>query len=182
MEKNGRQNRILAIVMIRFTATMKKFGKQGEKTGWTYILIPQELSEKLVPGNRKGYRVKGKIDDCPFSMIGIIPMGGGDFILTVNASLRKALRKQHGASVKVEMTVDKGELEPPPAFLECLQDEPEAYEKFNALTKSHRNYYTNWLRSAKTDATLAKRIAAALDALSKGWDFGQMMRSMKKNG
>jgi hypothetical protein len=27
--------------MVQFTTTIKQFGKQGEKTGWTYIEIPQ---------------------------------------------------------------------------------------------------------------------------------------------
>jgi len=61
-----------------------------------------------------------------------------------------------------------------------LQDEPESLEYFNSLTKGHQNYFTNWINSAKTDPTKAKRIAATLDALNKKWDFGQMIRAMKK--
>ncbi|HTM92770.1 MAG TPA: YdeI/OmpD-associated family protein, partial [Flavisolibacter sp.] len=63
---------------------------------------------------------------------------------------------------------------------ECLQDEPEAFEYFNSLPKGHQNYFTNWINSAKTDPTKAKRIAATLNALNKKWDFGQMIRAMKK--
>ncbi len=166
--------------MVQFTATIKRFAEQGEKTGWTYIEVPAALAQKLQPGNKKGFRVKGTLDDYSFSMIALLPMGGGDFIMTLNAAIRKGIKKQKGATVKVKMEVDTHEIKPPEELMECLQDEPEALEYFNSLTKGHQNYFTNWIKSAKTDPTKAKRIAATLDALNKKWDFGKMIRAMKK--
>lgn len=166
--------------MVQFTATIKKFDKQGEKTGWTYIEVPAAVAEKLNPDNKKGFRVKGKLDDYSFSMVALLPMGGGDFIMPLNAAMRKGIKKQKGATVQVRMEVDTNEIKPPNELMECLQDEPEALAYFNSLTKSHQNYFTNWINSAKTDATKAKRIAATLDALGKHWDFGQMIRALKK--
>ena len=167
--------------MIRFTATIQKFGQQGEKTGWTYILVPSENAQKLNPDNKKGFRVKGKIDKHPFSMASLLPMGGGDFIMTLNAPMRKIIKKQKGAEVSVEMEVDHGKIVPPKALLDCLADEPKAMEGFRKLSNSHRNYYINWIKSAKTDPTIAKRIAATIKAMENGWDFGQMLRAMKKD-
>jgi hypothetical protein len=166
--------------MVRFNATIKKFDSQGEKTGWTYIEIPAAIANKLSPNNKKGFRVKGKLDDYEFSMIALLPMGRGDFIMALNAAMRKAIKKQKGAIVQVKMEVDTNEIKPPQELIECLQDEPEALEYFNSLTKGHQNYFTNWINSAKTDPTKAKRIASTLNALSKKWDFGQMIRAMKK--
>lgn len=165
--------------MVQFTATIKKFGSQGEKTGWTYIEIPAAVAEKLQPGSKKGFRVKGKLDNYNFSMIALLPMGGGDFIMTLNAAIRKGIKKQKGATVQVKMEVDTNEIKPPEELMECLQDEPEALAYFNSLKKGHQNYFTNWINSAKTDPTKAKRIAAAINALNKNWDFGQMLRAMK---
>jgi hypothetical protein len=165
--------------MVQFTATIKKFGSQGEKTGWTYIEVPAAVAEKLQPGSKKGFRVKGKLDNYKFSMIALLPMGGGDFIMTLNAATRKGIKKQKGATVQVKMEVDTNEIKPPEELMECLQDEPEALAYFNSLTKGHQNYFTNWINSAKTDPTKAKRIAATIDALNKNWDFGQMLRAMK---
>ena len=165
--------------MIKFSATIKKFGQQGEKTGWTYIEIPAKLARQL-SDSKKGFRVKGKLDDYEFSMIALLPMGGGDFIMALNAAMRKAIKKQKGAIVQVKMEVDLNEIKPPEELIECLQDEPEALEYFNSLAKGHQNYFTNWINSAKTDPTKAKRIASTLNALSKKWDFGQMIRAMKK--
>ncbi len=45
--------------MLKFTTTIKKFDKQGEKTGWTYIEIPAAIAQQLNPENRKSFRVKG---------------------------------------------------------------------------------------------------------------------------
>ena len=167
--------------MILFNAVIKKFENQGEKSGWTYIEIPATIAQKLNPNNKKGFRVKGKLDEYAFSMIALLPMGGGNFIMALNAGMRKAIKKQKGATVQVKIAVDTNEIKPPGELIECLQDEPEALEYFNKLTKGHQNYFTNWINSAKTDPTKAKRIAATLDALSKHWDFGQMLRAMKKN-
>jgi len=166
--------------MVRFTAAIKKFDSHGEKTGWTYIEIPAAVAKKMNPDNKKGFRVKGKLDTYEFSMIALLPMGGGDFIMALNAAMRKGIKKQKGATVQVAMEVDTNEIKPPEELIECLQDEPEALEYFNSLTKGHQNYFTNWIKSAKTDPTKAKRIAATLNALSKKWDFGQMIRAIKK--
>jgi hypothetical protein len=80
-------------MVIQFTATIKRFQQQAEKTGWTYIKIPAALAGKLMPGNRKGFRVKGYLDDYAFNSISLLPMGGGDFILTLNGTVRKKIRK-----------------------------------------------------------------------------------------
>lgn len=167
--------------MVQFTATIKRFGQQGEKTGWTYIDVSAAIAEKLKPGNKKGFRVKGKLDEYSFSMIALLPMGGGDFIMTLNAATRKGIQKQKGATVFVKMEVDNNAIKPPEELMECLQDEPEALVYFNSLTKGHQNYFINWINSAKTDATKAKRIAAILNALNKHWDYGQMIRALKKD-
>jgi hypothetical protein len=166
--------------MVQFNATIKKFDSQGEKTGWTYIEIPAAIAQKLNSNNKKGFRVKGKLDDYAFSMIALLPMGGGDFIMALNAAMRKGIGKQKGAIIKVKMEVDTNEIKPPEELIECLQDEPEALKYFKSLPKGHQNYFTNWINSAKTDPTKAKRIVATLNALNKKWDFGQMMRAMKK--
>jgi hypothetical protein len=165
--------------MVRFSAVIKKFDRQGEKTGWTYIEIPSKVVKKINSDTKKGFRVKGKVDNYAFSMIALLPMGGGDFIMALNATVRKGIKKQKGATVDVTMEVDTNEIKPPVELIECLQDEPEALEYFNGLTRGHQNYFTNWINSAKTDSTKAKRIAATINALSKQWNFGQMLRAMK---
>src|ERR1700753_4010202 len=109
--------------MIRFKTTILKFAEQGEKTGWSYIGIPARLAQQLMPGNRKSFRVKGKLDDHPIKSVALLPMGDGDFIMPLKAEIRKILRKQKGDSLQVELVVDKKPVEPPKDLLECLEDE-----------------------------------------------------------
>jgi hypothetical protein len=167
--------------MVSFTAVLKRFGSNGEKTGWTYIDIPFECAEQLMPGNRKGFRVKGKIDQHSIQSIALLPIGGGQLILTVNATMRKAIRKQKGDTVTVKLAVDHSEIKPPSELMECLADEPEALDYFNSLTKSHRGYFIKWIDSARTEPTKAKRIVDTINALSKKLDYGAMLRSLKKD-
>jgi len=61
----------------------------------------------------------------------------------------------------------------------CMNDEPAAIKYFNSLPKSHQNYISNWIRSAKTEPTKTKRIAMAVSALSRNMGFVEMLREQK---
>jgi len=167
--------------MIEFTTTLLQFAEQGEKTGWTYILIPAKLAGKLKPGQKKSFRVKGKLDNYAISSVALIPMGGGDFIMAVNATMRKGIRKRKGDTVKVRIQADDKPLKPSAEFMECLADEPKAIVFFKTLAPSHQLYFSKWIESAKTDPTKTKRIAQAITALSKGFGFGEMIRSLQQD-
>ena len=71
--------------MISFTATIQKFDKKGEKTGWTYIEISATQAHKLKPKTRVSFRVRGSLDSYPLKQTAIIPMGDGKFILPINS-------------------------------------------------------------------------------------------------
>ncbi|THU40416.1 DUF1905 domain-containing protein [Niastella caeni] len=167
--------------MVSFTTTLLQFEQQGEKTGWTYIDIPADIAQKIKPGNKKSFRVKGKIDSFSIKSVAVMPMGGGNFILAVNAAMRKGIGKRKGAMVKVQLQEDKAELPINAELLECLKDDPEAQAYFNSLAKSHKLYFSKWVDSAKTEATKTNRLTRILVALGKKWDYGQMIRAGKKN-
>jgi hypothetical protein len=149
----------------------------GEKTGWTYIRVPASLAGKLMPGNKKSFRVKGKLDEQMISKMALIPMGEGDFIMALNARVRKALRKQKGASLRVELEVDKTVIKPPKELIECLTDEPKALAYFTGLPKSHQNYFGNWIREAKTEPTRTNRLACVVMAMTRRLSFAEMLRA-----
>ena len=167
--------------MIAFTTTIKQFGKQGEKTGWTYIEITSDIAEQLIPGNKKSFRVKGKLDSFSIKAIALIPMGGGNFIMPLNASIRKSIHKKKGAMVDVKIEVDKEGYQLNSDFVACLDDEPRAKTYFNSLSQSHRNYFSKWIDAAKTEPTKIKRITMAVNALAKNWGYPEMMRNNKKD-
>ncbi len=146
----------------------------------TYIEVPAELAVKLLPDNKKAFRVKGKLDSYSFAGISLLPMGKGDFIMALNATIRKAIKKSVGATVKVQMEIDNYEKPLSSDFMECIEDERKAMETFQALPKSHQKYFSNWIESAKTDATKAKRIGQAIKALSVGFGFSEMVKMNRK--
>ena len=167
--------------MVSFTASIEQFGAQGEKTGWTYVRVPAKVAQKLMPGNKKSFRVKGTIDKLSIRQVALVPMGEGNFILAVNAGMRKVIKKNPGNQVKVSIEVDDQALKPPPAFIACLKDEPAAYKNYTALPRSHQHYFIRWISSAKTDPTKAKRIAQAVNGLAVGKTFAEVIRAIKKN-
>lgn len=163
--------------MVRFTVTINKFGSKGEKTGWTYFEVPAAIAQELKPGNKKEFKVKGKLDKYAIKRTSLIPMGGGRFIMALNADMRRAIGKKEGALLDVQLTEDKSDFVFNTDFIECLKDEPAAYKHFQSLTGSHQRYFSKWIDSAKTDPTKTKRIAMALNALAKGWGYPEMVRN-----
>ena len=166
--------------MVKFKSIILKFGKQGEKTGWTYILIPFAIAIKINPGVRTIYRVRGKLDNYPISQVAIMPMGEGDFILPLNATIIKGISKHKGTEVQALLEVDLSPIIPPAELMECLADEPGALKYFNSLPGSHRNYFTKWINSAKTEATKTKRIALVIKTMLRKMDFGAMLREERE--
>lgn len=166
--------------MVTFKALIQKFGSKGEKTGWTYIQIPENIAQKLKPGCKKSFRVKGKIDEYVFKAIALTPMGDGNFILAINASIRKAIKKIQGAFVEIKIEEDAEELVPDAELMECLKDEPAAFTYFISLPASHQNWFSNWVKNARTQTTKTKRIAIIVMACIQKMQFAEMMKMYRE--
>lgn len=165
--------------MVKFKAIIYQFEEKGEKTGWTYIEVPVDMAQQLNPDNKKSFRVKGKLDDYAIMGIALLPMGGGKFIMPLNAAMRKATRKKKGGSLEVKMAVDTHPLIAPDGFYDCLTDEPKAQVFFEQLKPSHRNYFIKWMGGVKSEAAIAKRMATVLTALANKQDAVAMFKSLK---
>ncbi len=166
--------------MVQFITTILKFDEKGEKSGWTYIEIPFKIAEKLKPGYRQTFRVKGTLDDYAIKQLALLPMGDGSFIMPVNVQMRKGIGKRKGATVSVQLEEDTSPVKPPADLMECLKDEPRALKFYDQLTKGHQNYFTKWIESAKTEATKTKRIAQTINGLSMHQSYGEMILALKK--
>lgn len=167
--------------MVRFSATIKRFEKQGEKTGWSYIEITPDLAQQLKPSSRTSFRVKGRLDQFAIAGVSLLPMRGGGFIMPINAAMRKGTGKRHGAMLKVEIQEDKAPFRFNKDFMACLDDEPDARTFFQTLTGSHQRYFSKWIDDAKTETTRTKRIAQAVTALARQMGYPEMLRSQKKD-
>lgn len=166
--------------MVRFTTTIKKFEKKGEKTGWTYIEIPRVQANRLQPGKKVGYRVKGSLDAHPVNRVALLPMGDGAFIIPLNAKMRKAIGKGQGEKLSVCLEVDSRQLPASADFMNCLRDDMKATAHFKTLSGSHQRYFSKWIEEAKTIETKTKRIAMAVTALAGGMGFPEMIRANRR--
>lgn len=167
--------------MIEFATIILQFAEQGEKTGWSYIEIPAGLAQQMKPGNKKSFRVRGMLDALPVRGMALMPMGEGNFIMALKAEVRKGIHKNAGAMlhVKLEEDIDY-KIETPDDLQECFDFEPEAFEFFNSLAKSHREYFIKWIDGAKTNETRAKRIVNTVNAMLRKWPYNVMIREMRK--
>ncbi|TWR27346.1 DUF1905 domain-containing protein [Mucilaginibacter pallidiroseus] len=167
--------------MVDFNTIILQVSEPGDKKGWSYIELPADLAQDLLPGNKQAFRVKGKLDEVAVSGLSAMPMGNGNFLLAIKQQIRKALRKEAGAMLRVSLAHDKDfKIEAPDDLLDCLGDEPQALAFFNSLSKSHRGYFIKWINDAKTEQTRANRIAATINATARHMDYGAMLRELKK--
>ncbi len=162
---------------VEFSALIEKFKKMGEKTGWTYIVFPAEFAQILFPGNKKSFRIKGTIDGIEFSALALLPMGEGEFILPLKADIRKAIGKKEGNTIHLKVERDKSEYQLDVDLVVCLEEEPFAAKAFYAMPKSHQNYYSKWIESAKTSPTKANRIAKTIHGMLNNLTFAETLRA-----
>lgn len=165
--------------MIQFDTTIQKFEKKGEKSGWTYIEISAARAKKLKPESKVAFRVKGSLDQFNFEKVAILPMGEGNFIMPLNATMRKAIGKKQGDKLKVTMEVDERKMIISPDLIACLKEDPDAMKFFKSLPGSHQLYFSKWIESAKTVQTKTRRIVTCMLAFSKKQGYSEMMRSYR---
>jgi hypothetical protein len=166
--------------MFSFKSIIQKFANKSEKTGWTYIDIPQDVILKLKLKNKKEFRIKGVMDDVAFERLAVYPIGEGNFIIAINAELRKKLGKKEGAMLSVKFELDKSEALQSQELLDCLKDDKIALKQFNSLLLSHQNYFHRYIYTAKGADTKAGRIVNTINAMHQKMNFGEMIRSLKK--
>ncbi|TAH17643.1 MAG: DUF1905 domain-containing protein [Cytophagales bacterium] len=167
--------------MYKFDTILLRFDRKGEKTGWTYIDIPADIVQELNPNVKTSFRVKGKLDNFPIKLVALLPMGDGSFIMPINANMRKGIKKSEGATISVLLEVDTDPMLLSSDLLACLEDEPAALAFFYQLSKSHQNYFSKWIESAKMADTKANRIEKVVKGLSMKMNYGEMYRYFKEN-
>lgn len=167
--------------MVTFVALIRRFEQMGEKTGWTYVDISADIAQQLNPEIKRSFRVKGMLDRTSVNGLALLPMGGGSFVLPLNASLREKLKKVDGSMLELSLEADQDfRIDTPEDLRMCLQEEG-VLHRFDKLPKSHRNYFINWISSAKTIETRIKRMGMTVNAMLMGFSYAEMIRHEHTN-
>jgi len=75
---------------------------------------------------------------------------------------------EKGVKPKKEKSAASKEIQIPSYFLDALKQNNKALTTFEDFSNSHKKEYLEWITEAKTEATRAKRIAAAIEWLQEG--------------
>lgn len=98
----------------------------------------------------------------------IASMGDGPCV-----PLRRSHREAAGLEgtetlrVTLELDVEVRKVSPPPDFVRALKQAPPAWERWAELSYSHQREHVEALAQAKRPETRARRLAAAVQALSR---------------
>lgn len=141
---------------------LEKFPGKG---GWTYTLIPEVWQDKSTPFG--WVKVRGAIDTYQLEQYKLMPMGDGKHLfLPVKAAIRKQIKKEAGDIVHVLLYEDSSTLVIPDEIISCLKDDStESHTKFMAYSEGEQKAFVDWINSAKTEETKAKRIIEMLDKI-----------------
>lgn len=155
------------IPLVNSDFTLEKF---PEKSGWTYVEIPQIVQNKKAPFG--WVKVKGWIDDYEIKGFKLMPMGNGKLLLPVKAEIRKKIGKKEGDVIKIILFADEAPTEIPQELLECFENEPpEILQTFLSFSESEQKAYLDWIYGAKKEETKAQRIVNMMDRLSRKEKF-----------
>lgn len=166
--------------MISFDLKLEILDLSGEKNGWIASIIKPSLAEKINPGVKISYRIRGTLDDMPISQKAIVPIGEGNFVLPFNADMRKLLGKGEGDIVHFKVEVDHSEFQYSTDLLACLEMDDRASAFYETISPSHKKYFSKWIESAKTIETKTKRINQALFGLANQMKYDETIRYFKE--
>ncbi|SHL66963.1 Bacteriocin-protection, YdeI or OmpD-Associated [Chitinophaga jiangningensis] len=138
------------------------------KGGWTYISLPEIPKD---PRQHFGMRkVRGTIDGHELPVCNLMPVKGSHMMLPVNATIRKKIKKEAGATVHLilfaagENIMDVATQD----FIDCLHDEPAALAAYNTMSPAEQKKCLQWLMEITVTDTRIQRMADAINHLAAG--------------
>ena len=140
---------------------LEKFPGKG---GWTFARIPEIKPDGKAPFG--WVKVSGTVDNYNFGILRLMPMGNGELFFSLNASIRKIIKKQAGDKVHLILYRVPELQSIPDEIIECLKEDPAALEAFNFCTESQKLEFVRYIYDAKTETQKAERLVQLLEKLN----------------
>ena len=129
--------------------------------------IPLAFDPRTVFGK---VRAPVKVTLNGYSFRSTIAAMGGPPCIPLRRSHREAAGLEGGETieVRVELDTEARVVTPPDDFVQALEAQPSAWERWSGLSYTHQREHVEAIEGAKTPATRARRIARAVEAIRGG--------------
>ena len=133
--------------------------------GGAFVFVPFDVKAAFGSGRP---RIRALIDGHEYRG-SLVNMGRGH-VLGIRKDVRAAIGKDVGNTVRIDVELDTAprEVRVPPELAAVFADAPDAAERFQALSYTHRREYAEWVAEAKKQETRDRRAARAVDMLREG--------------
>lgn len=144
-----------------FTAVIEEAGGGG-----AFVIIPFDVEEAF---GRKRVPVHASFDGVPYRGT-LVRYGRPEHMLVVLKEIRQKLGKDAGDTVEVTLRADKDErvVDVPLELEEAFRLEPQARERFEALSFTHRREHAAYVAEAKKEETRRRRADKTVETLLGG--------------
>lgn len=134
------------------------------KGAWTYHLVIPDT--KGIRGKWGFMKVSGTIDGYKFNDLNLAPVTGEDKRISVNGEIRKAIGKEGGDEVTVNMymTTDN-RLTHENEVKDCFKD-ADVYKTFTALPEDEQEFILKDILSQHDESSQEKKIVVQIKKLS----------------
>ncbi len=140
------------------------------KGGWHYVMIQEDV--KAYKGKFGWIQVRGTIDAYDMGTFQLAPYGKGNAMLTLNATIRKAIKKGLGDTIKVVLyAIDTQVSSSPDEIYEVLEFYPKALAFYKSLSSSQQQLYIDYIAEPKTNAAKTERFNTIIDKLESQKEF-----------
>lgn len=132
-----------------------------------FVDVPKEISRALGSAKER-IPVCGTVEGLPLRTT-LVPSGSGRHRLAIHGDIYRKLRIDAGAVVEISLELDEESREPvlPPSLIAALKFSKVAAREFRAMTTALRRQIVRYLTSAKSEATVERRIAKFIVHLEK---------------
>ena len=157
-----------------FSAQIERFEMEA---AWHFIAVPSELTDAVRAHQAGRYVIT--VNDAVTWHCGLLPTGDQRWFVAVSQEKIAAAQTKLGGWVHVDLAPDHSKygMAVPEDLQDCLDDDPEFLKRFDAMLPGKRRGRIHHIASAKTEATVAKRIAKLMTDLGLSLLLGAALSS-----